>query len=469
MKNHNKKLWSGRFKNNTDPLMERFNASIDFDRRLFPEDIEGSSVHAAMLKKIGILSHREEKALQRALAVVKKEIQSGKFLFTRCHEDIHMAIETRLTELIGETGKKLHTARSRNDQVNQDVRLYLSSAIRNICCLLHKLVKTLADKSEKHIDFIMPGLTHLQPAQPVSAAFHLCAHAFALLRDAERFSGSYQRTARLSLGSGALAGVNYPTDREFLARNLKMNGIIENAMDAVSDRDFILEFLSAGAVCGMHLSRMAEEIIIWSNPQFGFIKLDDRYSTGSSMMPNKKNPDAAELIRGKTGRLYGNLFKLFTVMKALPLAYNKDLQEDKEPLFDTIDTLEGCIGIMTRLTATLQFNKNAMLAACSRGFVQATDLADYLVKKNIPFRSAHEITGRLVLYCEKKEKTIPDLTMEEYRLFSTKFDKDVMEYIAFEKCLERKQSYGSTSKISVKKQLSLLRKYLEKMQKNEYI
>lgn len=426
------KLWKGRFSKAESSSANEFNASIFVDQRMYKQDIKGSIAHAKMLARQGIISNDEADVIVKGLQRISADIEEGKIEFTVENEDIHMGVESVLTERIGEVGKKLHTARSRNDQVATDFRLYLKDEIDEICDSLSKLTELLGSLAEQHKHTILPGYTHLQRAQPVTLAWHLTAYTEMFKRDISRFSDCRKRTDCMPLGACALAGTSYNTDRDYLAAELDFQGICTNTMDAVSDRDFAIEFLSCASIAMMHLSRFCEEIIIWSSKEFGFIEIDDSYSTGSSIMPQKKNPDMAELIRGKTGRVYGDLMALLTVMKGLPLAYNKDMQEDKEPVFDAGDTLTACLGIFTEMLATARFNVDVMLAAARGGFMNATDAADYLVAKGIPFRDCHEIIGRMVLDCINSGKAIEDLSLEELKNYSDKFEEDIYDKISLE-------------------------------------
>ena len=448
------KLWKGRFLKAENSLAEEFNASIETDRRLYKQDITGSIAHAKMLAKQGILSKDEALAIESSLLDILKDIEAGKIEFTIEQEDIHMNIESILTERIGAVGKKLHTARSRNDQVAVDIRLYLKEEITQIITLLEALNETLTKLAKAHQNTVMPGYTHLQRAQPVTLAFHLAAYREMFRRDIRRFHDCYEGTDSLPLGSGALAGTTYSTDRDFLAEELGFSKICINAMDAVSDRDFALEFLSCCSIAMMHLSRFCEELILWSSAEFRFIEIDDAFSTGSSIMPQKKNPDMAELIRGKTGRVYGDLMSLLTIMKGLPLAYNKDMQEDKEPVFDAGDTLKDSLRIFTEMIATMKINSEVMEHAAKSGFMNATDAADYLVSKGLAFRDCHEIIGRLVLYCIEQNKAIEELTLDELKSFSDQFEEDIFEKIDIRACIRAKKSKGSTSFESVEQILN---------------
>ena len=451
------KMWKGRFTKSATQSANEFNASIQFDQRFYAQDIQGSTAHARMLAKQGILTADEAEAITSTLAAIKEDIEDGKIEFTIENEDIHMNIEAVLTERIGDTGKKLHTARSRNDQVAVDFRLYMRQEIDLIIALIEKLKEALYKIAEGNQETIMPGYTHLQRAQPVTLAHYMLAYYQMFSRDASRLADCRKRLNQLPLGSGALAGTTYNTDRDFLAKELDFDGICPNSIDAVSDRDFALEFLSDASILMMHLSRFCEELIIWNSTEFGFIDMDDAFSTGSSIMPQKKNPDMAELIRGKTGRVYGDMITLFTLMKSLPLAYNKDMQEDKPPVFDAVDTLKASIGIFTEMISTITFNKDTMRAAVKNGFMNATDAADYLVRKGIPFRDCHEIIGRIVLHCVNNNTAIEDIPLETLREFSDKFDEDIYENITAEACVNAKKSKGSTSFASVREQLEAIK------------
>lgn len=452
------KLWKGRFTKASTSSTDEFNASIPFDQRLYKEDIAGSIAHAKMLAKQHILTQEEADTIIRGLTGIRQDIEDGKVTFTIDSEDIHMNIETILTQRIGDVGKKLHTARSRNDQVAVDFKMHIKNEIPQIDHLLTQLMDTLAELAEQHQETIMPGYTHLQRAQPVTFAYHLLAYYQMFKRDVSRFEDCYRRADVLPLGSGALAGTTYDTDREFLARELGFSSITANAMDAVSDRDFAIEFIGCCSICMMHLSRFCEELILWSSREFSFIEIDDAYATGSSIMPQKKNPDMAELIRGKTGRVYGDLMTLLTVMKGLPLAYNKDMQEDKLPVFDAGDTLKDSLHIFTEMISTMEVKKNQMADAAKYGYMNATDAADYLVSKGIPFRDCHEIIGSLVLHCIRKHCAIEELSLEELRQFSDQFDEDIYDKISVRSCIEGKRSKGSTSFQSVRAQLDQIKK-----------
>jgi argininosuccinate lyase len=455
------KLWGGRFSKEESSSANAFNASIGFDQKLYKQDITGSMAHAKMLGKQCIIPQSDADLIIKTLEKILLDIEAGKIEFTIENEDIHMNIESILIERIGPTGKRLHTARSRNDQVAVDLRLYLKEEILEILKLLATLRKTLVELAEDHQDTIMPGYTHLQRAQPITLAFHLMAYYQMFKRDAGRFEDCLKRTDVLPLGSGALAGTTYSTDRDFLAEELGFAGISENAMDAVSDRDFAIEFISACSIGMMHLSRFCEELILWSSSEFSFIEIDDAYSTGSSIMPQKKNPDMAELIRGKTGSVYGNLVTLLTIMKGLPLAYNKDMQEDKPPVFDAGDTFKSSISIFTDMIATMQVKSDNMALAAKTGFMNATDAADYLVSKGLPFRDCHAVIGKMVLYCIEQQKALEDLNMTELKGFSELFEEDLYEKIGIKACIEAKQSAGSTSSVSVAAMIASAKMELE--------
>ena len=456
-----KKIWGGRFKESTDELMESFSASISFDKRLYVCDIEGSIAHCKMLARSKIISPKESQKIQKGLRRILKECEEGQFEFSEKLEDIHMNIESRLRKIIGSTAGKLHTARSRNDQVCLDIRLYLRNEVDAIIEGIDHLSKTLVNIAKKNIDRMIPGYTHLQRAQPVLLSHYLLAYVEMLLRDKDRFLDARKRINIMPLGSAALAGTNFAIDRRYTAKLLNFPEISHNSMDAVADRDFAAEFCSASALLMMHLSRFCEEIIIWNSSEFGFIELSDAFTTGSSIMPQKKNPDAAELIRGKSGRVFGNLVSLLTLMKGLPLTYNKDMQEDKEPLFDSADTTKACLKIFTAMIKSSKFKtlSHKELEAC--GFLTATDMADYLVLKGVPFREAHEITGKTVAYCLDEKKTLGNLSLVELRKISKRFEKDVSEHIALKNSVDRKNIYGGTAKKQVKAQIVRLMKKLK--------
>ena len=448
------KLWKGRFSKAATSSADEFNASIEFDQRLYKEDIAGSIAHAKMLGKQGIITQDESELIIKTLGEILSDIETGNVEFTIESEDIHMNIESILTDRIGAIGKKLHTARSRNDQIAVDIRLYLKKETDAITTAIKILLDALEKLARQHTDTVMPGYTHLQRAQPVTLSYHLLAYYQMFSRDQERFSDCLGRIDRLPLGSGALAGTTYDTDRDFLAKELGFASVLPNGMDAVADRDFAIEFINCCAVTMMHLSRFCEELILWSSVEFSFVEIDDSFSTGSSIMPQKKNPDMAELIRGKTGRVYGDLMSLLTICKGLPLAYNKDLQEDKIPVCDAADTLKSSIGIFTEMILTMKVREDKMENAAKYGYMNATDAADYLVSKGIPFRDCHEIIGKIVLYCINKGIAIEEMTMDEFKSFSDKFEDDIYDKIAIRSCIKAKLSKGSTSFESVDEQLA---------------
>ena len=456
-----KKIWGGRFKQSTDTLMETFSASISFDKRLYDCDIEGSIAHCKMLARCKIITTAESNKIIKGLKRILRECDEGRFKFSDSLEDIHMNIENRLREIIGPVAGKLHTARSRNDQVCLDIRLYLRKEIDDIVGEINRLTKTLIAIAKKNINHLIPGYTHLQRAQPVLLSHHLLAYVEMILRDKERFLDAYKRINVMPLGSAALAGTNFPIDRKITAKLLGFPEISHNSMDAVADRDFAAEFCSASALTMMHLSRFCEEVVIWNSSEFGFIELSDSFTTGSSIMPQKKNPDAAELIRGKSGRVFGNLVSLLTLMKGLPLAYNKDLQEDKEPLFDTAETVKVCLTIFTDMMKSAKFIPIAQKELEASGFLTATDLADYLVLKGVPFREAHELTGKTVAFCLEKEKTLTDLSLAQLRKISKRFDEEVFNHIALQNSVDRKNIYGGTAKNQVRAQITRLTKKLK--------
>ena len=456
-----KKLWGGRFKQSTNALMETFSASISFDKRLYDCDIEGSIAHCKMLARCKIITTAESNKIIKGLKRILRECDEGRFKFSDSLEDIHMNIENRLREIIGPVAGKLHTARSRNDQVCLDIRLYLRKEIDDIVGEINRLTKTLITIAKKNINHLIPGYTHLQRAQPVLLSHHLLAYVEMMLRDKERFLDAYKRINVMPLGSAALAGTNFPIDRKITAKLLGFPEISHNSMDAVADRDFAAEFCSASALTMMHLSRFCEEVVIWNSSEFGFIELSDSFTTGSSIMPQKKNPDAAELIRGKSGRVFGNLVSLLTLMKGLPLAYNKDLQEDKEPLFDTAETVKVWLTIFTDMMKSAKFIPIAQKELEASGFLTATDLADYLVLKGVPFREAHELTGKTVAFCLEKDKTLTDLSLAQLRKISKSFDEEVFDHIALQNSVDRKNIYGGTAKNQVRAQITRLTKKLK--------
>lgn len=459
------KLWGGRFTKNESQSALEFNASIGFDKRLYRQDIAGSRAHAKMLAKCGIISQEDAEAIDKGLEGILQDIEDGKIEFTIDNEDIHMNIESILTERIGEPGKRLHTARSRNDQVAVDFRMWTREAVENTMTDLKRVMHSIYDKAEEGQDIIMPGYTHLQRAQPVTFAFYMMAYFQMFKRDYSRFEDCLKRMNENPLGAGAMSGTGYVTDRQFTTEALGFDRVCANAMDAVSDRDYALEYLSNASICAMHLSRFCEELILWSSAEFSFIEIDDAYSTGSSIMPQKKNPDMAELIRGKTGRVYGDMMTLFTIMKGLHLAYNKDMQEDKPPVFDAYDTLSACINIFADMLDTMTVKAENMANAASKGFTNATDAADYLVSKGVPFRECHAIIGEIVLYCINHGKAIEELTLDQLRDFAPEFDEDVYQRIDIRSCIKAKRSEGSTSFDSVKKMLADSKDYLDGLDK----
>lgn len=448
-----KKPWGGRFNQKTEKSVEAFTESISFDRRLYKYDIWGSMAHAKMLGKCGIILKKEANQIVKGLKEIGKEIESGKFPFKTELEDIHMNIEKRLAHKIGDAAGKLHSARSRNDQVALDIRLYLRDEILEIIQNLEKLKNTLVNMAEKNIDAIMPGYTHLQRAQPVLFSHYVLAYFDMFERDEERFEDAFQRINVMPLGSGALSGTTLPIDRKYVAKLLGFPAVTKNSMDSVSDRDFIIEFLSAVSIAMMHLSRLSEDLILWSSSEFDYIVLPDSFCTGSSLMPQKKNPDILELIRGKTGRVYGNLVALLTVMKSLPLTYNRDMQEDKEPLFDSVDTVKSSLKIISELLKKMKINKEKMKEAAEKDFIIATDIADYLVKKGLPFRKAHEVVGKMVSHCLKNNLLFKDLKTKELKDFSPLFEADVKKYLSVENSVMKKKMIGGTSKSSVLKRI----------------
>ncbi len=441
----NPSVWSGRFSEPVDERVKRYTASIPFDWRLAPFDIQASLAHAAMLERAGVISAQDLADIRRGMAEIQAEIDNGSFAWNLDDEDVHFNIERALTRKIGEAGKRLHTGRSRNDQVATDVRLWLRDAIDRIQALLRETRLALLDQAERHAATVMPGFTHLQAAQPVTFGHHLMAWQEMLRRDAERLADCRRRVNRLPLGAAALAGTSFPIDREFVARELGFEGLCENSLDAVSDRDFAIEFLACGALIMMHLSRMAEELVLWMTPRFAFIELPDRFCTGSSIMPQKKNPDVPELMRGKSGRMYGHLMALLTLMKAQPLAYNKDNQEDKEPLFDAVDTLTDTLAIFAELVRGLRVNAEAMRRAAVEGYATATDLADYLVKRGVPFREAHEACARAVRAAEARGCDLAELSLEELRAFAPQIEADVYQVLTLEGSLAARRHPGGTA------------------------
>lgn len=458
------KLWGGRFEKGTNKVVEQFTSSLPFDKRLYEYDIKGSLAHASMLAKCGIISEEEGEEIRQGLNQIYQGIKGNKFVFDVSDEDIHTSIERALIEKIGPVGGKLHTARSRNDQIALDMRMYLKDEIVIICKLLRGLQKIIQNLAQESQGIIMPGYTHLQRAQPVLFSHHLMAYFFMFQRDFERLNGCYERTDVMPLGAAALAGTSFPIHREFVAKRLGFSRISENSLDAVSDRDFVVEFLAAASLLMVHLSRLAEELILWSSTEFQFVEIDDAYATGSSIMPQKKNPDVAELVRAKAGRVFGHLIALLTTLKALPLTYNRDLQEDKEGLFNTVDILKMSLQVFQGMLSTLKINAERMEEATKKNFLNATDLADYLVKKGLSFRQAHELVGRIVKTCLEKGNTLEDLTLEEYQTFSHLFDGELYKVLDIKSCVESKKIEGGTSSESVEKELTQTAKILRRNQ-----
>ncbi len=456
------KLWGGRFAASTDKLVDDFHSSIRFDSRMYKQDIQGSIAHAEMLGRCGVIPVADAELICSTLKGILKDIEDGKVHFEVDAEDIHMNIEKLLIQRIGDTGKRLHTGRSRNDQVALDLRMYLKDEIIEVRQMLSTLLEAILEISEKNLKTIMPGYTHLQRAQPITLAHHMMAYFQMFRRDIDRLDDCFRRTDVMPLGSGALAGTTYPLDREFVAAKLGFSEITENSLDGVSDRDFAIELASCLSMVMMHLSRLSEELILWSSGEFSFVEMDDAFSTGSSIMPQKKNPDVAELVRGKAGRVYGSLTTLLTMMKSLPLAYNKDMQEDKEAIFDAVDTVKVCLPVFVKMLSTMKINKDNMYHAAQGGFTNATDVADYLVKKGIPFRSAHEIIGKMVLYCINSNKAIDQLTMEEFKEFSPNIEADVYTEISLEKCVSGRSIPGGPAAESVRTAMDSGRKFLSK-------
>ncbi|MBW1693608.1 MAG: argininosuccinate lyase [Deltaproteobacteria bacterium] len=456
------KLWSGRFSEKTDRIVEDFTSSIDIDKRLYAYDIEGSVAHCRTLAKGAIISEADADVLIGGLRKIKNEIERGNFQFDHRLEDIHMHIEARLVEHVGKIAQKLHTARSRNDQVALDMRMYLKDETQRIIGSLIQLRQVIVDMAKANIDVVLPGYTHLQRAQPVLLSHHLMAYYEMFSRDTERFKDGLKRINVMPLGSAALAGTTYPIDREYTAQLLEFPSVSANSIDAVSDRDFIVEFISAASLCMVHLSRISEELIIWSSSEFGFIELPDSFATGSSIMPQKKNPDVPELVRGKTGRVFGDLMSILTIMKSLPLSYNRDMQEDKATLFDTVDILTECVGIYIAMLPKLKINKEAMLRATSTGFLNATDMADYLVTKGMPFRQAHDCVGNAVFYALSKNQELHELSLEEMKSFSKIIEADIFNILSTEQMISRRKSIGGTATENVNAAIKSAGKRLEK-------
>ena len=455
-------LWGGRFTKETDKLVYNFNASISFDQKFYKQDMEGSIAHVKMLGKQGILTEKEMQDIVDCLKEILKEVEEGKLIITDEYEDIHSFVEAKLIDRLGDTGKKLHTGRSRNDQVALDMRLYTRQEVLHTDKLVKELLETILKIMEENTETIMPGFTHLQKAQPITLAHHMGAYFEMFRRDRLRLQDIFQRMNYCPLGSGALAGTTYPLDREYTAELLGFYGPTLNSMDGVSDRDYLIEFLSALSTIMMHLSRFSEEVIIWNSNEYQFVEIDDAYSTGSSIMPQKKNPDIAELVRGKTGRVYGALMSLLTTMKGIPLAYNKDMQEDKELSFDAMDTAKGCLALFNGMLATMKFNKEKMHDSANKGFTNATDAADYLVNHGVPFRDAHGIVGRIVLYCLDKKIAIDDMSLDELKAICPVFEEDIYEAISMETCVNKRLTVGAPGKDAMEKVIALHKEYLSK-------
>ena len=454
-------LWGGRFTKDTDQLVYNFNASISFDQKFYKEDIEGSIAHVTMLEKQGILTSDEKNTIVKGLIGIREDVESGKLEITDEYEDIHSFVEANLIDRIGDAGKKLHTGRSRNDQVALDMRLYTRAEVLNMDSLLKELLVVLQEIMEENLETYMPGFTHLQKAQPTTLAHHIGAYFEMFKRDRQRLQDIYYRMNYCPLGAGALAGTTYPLDRNYTASLLGFEGPTLNSMDSVSDRDYLIEFLSAMSTIMMHLSRFSEEVIIWNSNEYQFVEIDDAYSTGSSIMPQKKNPDIAELVRGKTGRVYGALMSLLTTMKGIPLAYNKDMQEDKELTFDAIDTVKGCLALFTGMMRTIRFKNDVMKKSAVNGFTNATDAADYLVNHGVPFRDAHSIIGQLVLYCIDNNCAIDDLTIEELKNISDVFEEDIFDAISLKTCVEKRLTIGAPGPEAMKQVIAINKEYLE--------
>ncbi len=453
-------LWGGRFTKETDKLVYDFNASISFDKRFYAQDIWGSIAHVTMLAGQNILTEEERDQIIEGLEGIRRDVENGELLITEKYEDIHSFVEANLIDRIGDVGKKLHTGRSRNDQVALDMKLYTRDEILELDRLLKSLLETLLHMMKEHTETYMPGFTHLQKAQPVTLSHHLGAYFEMFKRDRSRMKDIYRRMNTCPLGAGALAGTTYPLDREYTASLLEFDGPTLNSMDSVADRDYLIELLSAMSTVMMHLSRFSEEVIIWNSNEYQFVELDDAFSTGSSIMPQKKNPDIAELVRGKTGRVYGALMSLLTTMKGIPLAYNKDMQEDKELAFDAMDTTKGCLALFTGMLATMKFRKDRMADSAKHGFTNATDAADYLVNHGVPFRDAHGIVGQLVLYCIEKGKALDDLALEEYKAISPVFEEDIYEAVSMKTCVEMRNTIGAPGKAAIDKVIAQEEAYL---------
>lgn len=460
-------LWGGRFTKQTDQMVYDFNASITFDKRLFKQDIEGSIAHVIMLEKQGVITCEEKDAIVKGLTGIRSDVEEGKLLITSQYEDIHSFVEANLIDRIGDAGKKLHTGRSRNDQVALDMKLFIRQEVLQVTEHLQNMLETLLHIMEENINTYMPGFTHLQKAQPTTLAHHMGAYFEMFKRDTLRLHDIYKRMNYSPLGSGAFAGTTYPLDRAYTASLMGFEGPTLNSMDSVADRDYVIEFLSALSTIMMHLSRFSEEVIIWNSNEYRFVEIDDAYSTGSSIMPQKKNPDIAELVRGKTGRVYGALMSILTTMKGLPLAYNKDMQEDKEVTFDAIDTVKDCLSLFNGMLATIKFNHRVMEESAVKGFTNATDAADYLVNKGVPFRDAHGIIGQLVLYCLQKDTSIDALSLEELKAISPVFEADVYEAVSLKACVEKRLTIGAPGQKAMEEVIHINRKYLDHLWINE--
>ncbi len=457
------KLWGGRFQKNTDKKVDDFNSSIRFDKRMYRQDIQGSIAHAEMLGRCGIIPKEDSCLIIEGLRGILEDIENSKVEFETDAEDIHMNVEKLLTQRIGDAGKRLHTGRSRNDQVALDIRMYLMDETEEISKMLVHTLETVTDLAEEHTGTIMPGYTHLQKAQPITFAHHLMAYFEMFSRDYQRLCDCRKRINVMPLGSGALAGTTYPLDREFVAQKLGFSAITNNSLDGVSDRDFVIELASCLSILMMHLSRFCEELILWSSHEFSFVEMDDAFSTGSSIMPQKKNPDVAELIRGKTGRVYGHLMGLLTTMKGIPLAYNKDMQEDKEPIFDAVDTVKLCLPVFCDMIAAMKVNKTNMLKGAKGGFTNATDLADYLVKKGLPFREAHAVVGRMVFYAIEHDKNLDNFSMAEFKEFSPMIEDDIYDAISMQTCVNDRSIPGGPAEETVKKAIKCAKEYIKSL------
>ena len=457
-------LWGGRFTKETDKLVYNFNASISFDRKFYRQDMEGSMAHVRMLASAGILTEEERDQILEGIEGILRDVEAGRLEISDTYEDIHSFVEATLIDRIGDTGKKLHTGRSRNDQVALDMKLYTRDELGEIKSQLENLIRTCHRLMKEHVHTAMPGFTHLQKAQPLTLAHHIGAYMEMFKRDHSRLNDVYDRMNYCPLGSGALAGTTYPLDREMTARLLGFYGPTLNSMDSVSDRDYVIELLSALSIIMMHLSRFCEEIIIWNSNEYGFIEIDDAYSTGSSIMPQKKNPDIAELVRGKTGRVYGALTSMLTTMKGIPLAYNKDMQEDKELTFDAYDTVKGCLALFNGMLATISFRNDVMEQSAKKGFTNATDAADYLVNHGVPFRDAHTIVGKLVLYCIDKGISLDDMSLEEYRAISPVFDEDIYEAISIKTCIDKRNTIGAPGPEAIRRVIEINKQWIADLQ-----